>query len=189
MGRIPACLLLPLLALLAACQGEDAPRPTTAVAMTAAVDRSPLAAIHDDAVKAMVIRRLAELDRRPYRAVAVDVQDGRVLLMGAVIKPEQRRKAEQTARGVDGVGEVLNELVLAEDKALDIFTADPAREAALRHVLGLEGHNGAVIRVINGVAFLLGSAPNAAAADAMKADASEVEGVKWVVNHLKPVAP
>jgi len=172
-----------LLMALAACQHVEAPRPVAASAP--AIERSAGQAVKDDTIKANLARRIVELDRRAYRAVTVESWGGRVLLMGAVIKPEQRRKAEQAARAQEGVVEVLNELVLAEDRALDSFATDPAREASLRKALGIEGNAGTIARVVNGVAFLLGAAPNPEAAAAMKADATEVEGVKWVVSHLR----
>ncbi len=170
--------LLALLAL-AACQTTESAGPVT---VAPPIERSASQALQDDAIKAQVSRRIAELDRRAYRAVTVESWSGRVLLMGAVIKPEQRRKAEQVARAQDGVTEVLNELVLAEDRALDAFAADPARDDALRRALGVEGQTGVTARVVNGVAFLLGAA---ASPEAMKADASEAAGIKWVVSHLR----
>lgn len=185
MRRIPAILLLTLVA---ACQTAESPRPVATTTPPApAVERTRNEANKDDAIKSVVARRIADLDRRAFRAVTVESWGGRVLLMGAVSKPEQRRKAEQAAQSVDGVAEVLDELVLAEDKALDAFTVDFEREATLRQALGIEGRAGTVVRVVNGVAFLLGSAPADTAA-AMKADASEVAGIKWVVSHVKPSA-
>lgn len=185
---------LGLVALLAACQTAETPsRPVTAAqpaavpaaAAFAGVERPRAVANKDDTLKSILSRRIADLDRRAYRGVTVEVWGGRALLMGAVIKPEQRRKAEQVAASVEGIAAVLNELVLAEDKALDVFAADPAREDDLRRHLGIEGRAGTTVRVINGVAFLLGAAPNREAAEAMKADATEVAGVKWVVSHLQ----
>lgn len=185
--------VLAITVVLAACQTNEAPRPVTVAPVAAtpvpAIERSRNEANRDDVLKSLVSRRIAELDRRAYRGVTVEAWGGRVLLMGAVIKPEQRRKAEQTARAVEGVADVLNELVLAEDRALDIFVPDPAREAALRQILGIEGRAGTIVRVVNGVAFLLGGTPTSDSAAAMKADATEVAGVKWVVSHLKTVAP
>lgn len=185
---------LVLVILLAACQTAEPPSPPVVSGATPAaapaaqafvgLDRPRNQANKDDVLKSQIGRRLAELDRRAYRAVTVEVWGGRALLMGAVAKPEQRRKAEQVAAGTDGIAEVHNDLVLAEDKALDVFAADSAREDEVRRALGIEGRAGTTVRVINGVAFLLGAAPSRDAAAAMKADATEVAGVKWVVEHL-----
>lgn len=188
MRRLAALVLV---LALAACQTDETPRPVAVAASVPAaalpapgIERSRAEANRDDALKALVSRRIGELDRRALRAVTVEVWRGRALLMGAVIKPEQRRKAAQVAAATDGITEVLNELVLAEDRALDLFTADPAREEAVRRALGIEGRAGTTVRVINGVAFLLGAAANSQAATAMKADAIEVDGIKWVVSHV-----
>lgn len=185
--------VLVLVALLAACQTDETPRPVASAASPPAaptaqvfsgVERPRNVANKDDVLKTMVARRVNE-QGRAFRAVTVEVWGGRALLMGAVIKPEQRRKAEQLAASVDGVAAVHNQLVLAEDKALDVFVADPAREEEVRRALGIQGRAGTVVRVINGVAFLLGGVPSAEAAAAMKADAGEVAGVKWVVSELQ----
>ncbi|MBC7951174.1 MAG: BON domain-containing protein [Rhodospirillaceae bacterium] len=168
--------------LLAACQTVEEPRPV-ASAPIPVIERSRTEAVRDDVLKSQITRRIVE-QGRAFRSIAVEAWGGRVLLMGAVIKPEQRRKAEQLARATDGVTTVLNELVLAEDKALDAFAPDPARDTATRRALGMESGTGTIVRVINGVAFLLGATPTAEAAAAMKADATEIEGIKWVVSHL-----
>lgn len=180
--RRAAVLVLACLSL-AACQTAETPRPQA----VHAVQRPHEAVVRDDALKAEAARRVAQLaPSRAYRAVTVEAWGGRVLLMGAVIKPEQRRRAEQAARAVPGATEVLNELVLAEDGALDLFLPDAAREAALRRQLGLEGEGAPSLRVIHGVAFLLGAARSAAEAETLKEDAGEGDGIKWVVAHLAP---
>lgn len=139
----------------------------------------------DDVLKSMIARRLADLDRRAMRGVTVEVWRGSALLMGAVAKPDLRRRAEESAAAVTGVAEVINELVLAEDQALDAFAPDWEREEAVRLALGIEGKAGIVVRVINGVAFLLGAVSAPEQSEAMKADALDVAGVKWAVARLK----
>lgn len=186
--------ILALLCATAACQtAETSPPPAVtatpaaakaAVPVFAGLERPRAQSNRDDILKSILERKIHALDARAYRAVTVEVWGGRALLMGAVIKPEQRRKAEQTAAAMDGIVAVHNELVLAEDKALDVFAADPQREEQLRLALGIAGRAGTTVRVINGVAFLLGAVPTAEAANAMKADAGEVAGIKWVVTAL-----
>ncbi len=172
--------LVALLAIaVAACQTVESPRPA-ATAAPAVIERPRAVSVRDDSLKAAIGERLAALGPA-FRAVSVEVWSGRVLLMGAVTKPEHRRKAEQIARATDGATAILNELVLAEDRALDLFRPDAARADMVRRHLELG--NNAGIQVVNGVVFLLGTAPADQAA-ALKADASEVEGVKWVVAHF-----
>lgn len=177
---------------LAACQttGETASNPAPTVsgaaphAAVSTIERSRQDANRDDVIQSLVQRKVRSLDASAFRAVTVEVWNGTVLLMGAVIKPEQRRRAEQAAAGVQGVQKVLNELVLAEDRALDLFIPNTAMETKIRQALGVEGKSGLTIRVLNNVAFLLGGVADKAQAQTLKEDAGEVDGIKWVVAHL-----
>lgn len=180
---------------LAACQttGETAPHSAPTVsgatpshAPVTTIERSRQDANRDDVIQSLAQRKVRSLDVSAFRAVTVEVWNGTVLLMGAVIKPEQRRRAEQAAAGVQGVQKVLNELVLAEDRALDLFIPDQAMEDKLRQTLGIAGKSGLTIRVLNNVAFLLGGVADKTQAQALKEDAGEVDGIKWVVAHLTP---
>ena len=176
MKRAAALMFLAL----AACQGAEPARPVVAT-----IDRPRPVANRDDLLKSVASRKVAELDRAAFRAVSVEVWGGRALLMGAVVKPEQRRRAEQTVRDVTGVAEVINELVLAEASQLDRYVLDFSREEAVRHHLNADAKSGLIVRVVNGVAFLLGGgSPDSA--PVLKADAGEVEGIKWVVAHIVP---
>lgn len=190
MALLVSCLAL------AACQTTEPARPETSAApsvttLTPAVhapvatrDRSRREANRDDVIQSVVLRNIHELDQRAFRAVTVEVWQGRVLLMGAVIKPEQRRKAEQVAAANSSVSGVINELVLAEDPALDLFVPDYAGEERVRQQVGIEGKSSLIVRVIHGVAFLLGSVATPAEAESLKEDAGDAEGIKWVVAHL-----
>lgn len=180
---------------LAACQttGETASHSAPTVsgaapshASVTTIERSRQDANRDDVIQSLAQRKVRSLDVSAFRAVTVEVWNGTVLLMGAVIKPEQRRRAEQAAAGVQGVNKVLNELVLAEDRALDLFIPDQAMEDKLRQTLGIAGKSGLTIRVLNNVAFLLGGVADKTQAQALKEDAGEVDGIKWVVAHLTP---
>lgn len=187
--------LAPLLLAAAVTACQTAAPPETApqivapppVTSTAAVqERSRQDANRDDVIQSLVARKLRELDKSTYRGVTVEVWNGSVLLMGAVIKPEQRRRAEQTAWAVSGTTRVINELILAEDRALDLFVPNAEQETRVRRALGIEGKAGLIVKVLNNVVFLLGGVAGTSEAEALKADAGEVEGIKWVVAHLRP---
>ncbi|MBI2240043.1 MAG: BON domain-containing protein [Magnetospirillum gryphiswaldense] len=178
---------------LAACQTNADPEtaPSVAASPRAAVhaplpmvERSRQDANRDDVIQSMAQRKIRTLDPSSYRAVTVEVWNGSVLLMGAVIKPEQRRRAEQNAASISGAKAVINELVLAEDRALDLFLPNTAMEAKVRQSLGIEGKSGLIVRVLNNVAFLLGGVTDKAQAQTLREDAGEVDGIKWVVAHL-----
>lgn len=179
-------------ALLAGCQTTQTALPAAPAAVSpppSALDRSRNDANRDDVLKSVVSRRIAELDSRAYRAVTVESWQGRILLMGAVVKPEQRRKAEALAALQGGVTAVINELIVAEEKSLDQFIPDPAREQAVRLRLGVEGRAGTIVRVVNGAAYLLGGVAQPADAQALKDAAQDVDGIKWVVAHFQVITP
>jgi osmotically-inducible protein OsmY len=150
------------------------------------VDRSRTDRNHDEAMGAQVLRRLTEADRNTFRAVSVQAWDNRVVLIGAVVKPLQRRRAEAIARTVEGVGIVDNEIILAEDKALAVFVPDAARERQLQgRLAGTASLGGAYgVRVANGVAFIVGTVGSADELDRLKSVVLDTDGIKWMVPHI-----
>lgn len=181
-----AALLAALLAVAACVQQPDKPSVPSAPPPPV---RSRSESNRDDALKAVIQRHLAEADRQALRAVTAEVWQGRVFLLGAVVKPDHRRKAERVAAATDGIAGVVNEVVLAEDKALEAFAPDPVREDQVRQALGIEGKAGIIVRVVNNVAFLLGAAAGTEQAEQLKADALDVDGIKWAVAHLRMPGP
>lgn len=171
--------------LLAACAtGPDARH---AGAPIVRVERSRVEMNRDESRAMVIASRLAEADRSGFRAVTVDVFEGRALLLGAVTRPEQRRRAEQITKGMQGVTEVINEIALAEDSSLAAFGANRGLETQLRaRVLDDPAVGGAyAIRVVNGVAYLFGRAGSVEEVDHIKAVALSTDGIKWAVNHIK----
>jgi osmotically-inducible protein OsmY len=175
-------------ALLAGCAPEG-PKPAATAEPQAPAPvptRSRSEMNRDDGVARVVMRRLAETDRDAFRAVTAEVWNGRALLIGAVAKPDLRRRAAGVAKGVDGVAEVIDELVLAEPKAFAAFAPVAQTENDLRgRILSDDAVKGFyAVRVVNGVAYLLGAAPSAAEVDRVKAIAMDNPSVKWVVSHV-----
>lgn len=138
----------------------------------------------DEALAATVRAQLAATDRDSFQGVSVLAWNGTALLTGAVIRPEQRRRAEQTARAVPGIAEVHNELQLAEKAVLDSFAPDTGREAAILAQISTHPDlsGSFTLRLVHGIAYLLGSAPTRAAAENAADLIREIDGVKWVVD-------
>jgi len=177
--RLAVVALSLSLLLLAGCApggpGRPAPIP----------ERSGAERAVDSDVATVVAKRIGALDAKAFRAVAVKAMGGRVLLTGAVIKPGQRRQVEQEAAKVDGVTRVHNEVVLVGESWLDRFLPDAERERALAARLSAEAEVTAAnydIRVVNGVAYLLGRAGSAGELERAKAALVEDSAVKWVVD-------
>ncbi|CAA7622819.1 BON domain-containing protein [Magnetospirillum sp. SS-4] len=183
-------LLLPVL-LLAACAAPPPPSPP----QPSAVKLDPIGRVirargerdQDDAMGRGIRTALLQDDSAAFKGVSVLAWDGVVLLSGAVSKPEHRRRAARIARDRDGVRVVHDGLVLAEDPGAVTYLADTGRER--RIFAGLMGNDdiaGAyVVRVVNGIATLLGTTRSAADLAKASAFARDVEGIKWVVEHVE----
>jgi hypothetical protein len=168
---------------LAACAPAAQPPITAPIAQLAQVPVQ-VAPPRADELGAIVTRTIRALDPAAFRAVTATALGGRVLLTGAVVKPEQRRRAERAAAATAGVAAVDDQLLLAEDKAFDLFAPDTDREAALLARLAADGKagQGAIdLRVVNGIAYLICAPRSADEVARIKEMLTEDAAVKWVV--------
>lgn len=140
----------------------------------------------DDAVGKRAQSLLLQADREAFKGVSVRAWDGAVLLTGAVTKPENRRRAGEIVRTVDGVTQVFDDLVLAENPAHPMYLPDTNLEQRLyAGLLGNDLVNGAyVVRVVNGVAYLQGTTRSKADVDKAAEFVRGFDGVKWVVDRV-----
>ncbi|CAA7611721.1 Predicted periplasmic or secreted lipoprotein [Candidatus Terasakiella magnetica] len=140
----------------------------------------------DDSIGRAVVNRLVETDKEAFKGVSVKAWDGTVLLTGAVSKPEYRRRAVQLAKVAEDVLVVHDELSLSENPASPDFVPDSNREQRIyAGLLGQDKLAGAyVVRVVGGVAYLLGTARSAEDVTRAIAFVREAEGVKWVVDRV-----
>ncbi len=170
-----ALLCAPLL--LAACAHDgEAPPAAAAVAAPAAAIAAP-----GDDLAAVVATRLRAEDAAAFRAVSVKTVGGSVLLTGAVTKPTLRRRAEAAAAAVTGVEAVHDDVQLAEEPALPHFLPDAARETAL--AAGLADESAAAglgLRVVDGIAYLVGTAASADDLERVKTRLMDDSQLKWV---------
>lgn len=183
-----------LLALLTAACTPDGTRPTTAGGPEPAFSTDAQGRVvrprternWDDALEHRVKSALTAADAAAYRGVATRAWDGGILLTGAVDKPSRRRTAVEIARGIDGVAQVFDDLVLAENPADPVFVPDTNLEQRIyAGLLGQDSITGAYeVRVVKGVAYLQGSARSR---EDVERAADFVRGfgdVKWVVDHV-----
>jgi hyperosmotically inducible periplasmic protein len=64
----------------------------------------------DEVLKSQIKAKLQDQAAAGLANVDVDIKDGVVELTGVVQKPEQKQRAGQVARGVDGVRDVVNKI-------------------------------------------------------------------------------
>ena len=80
------------------------------VACQATTGKTPSESMHDAFVTAAVQRALTTERAANFTRVDVDTTQGVVQLSGVVQTPEQRARAEELTKGVDGVKRVINNL-------------------------------------------------------------------------------
>ena len=123
-----------------------------------------------------------------FTDVSVEVYEGRVLLTGAVEKPEDRIEAVKIAWRADGVTEVINEIQARDDSDL----LDAARDRWITTKLGtlitfdkqIKGVNYS-IETVNGKVYLIGIAQSQAELTRVINHARSIGYVRRVINHVR----
>lgn len=122
--------------------------------------------------------------------VNVDTVDGHVTLHGTVASQQEKAKAEQAARGIEGVTDVRNMLVVVAPSRHEAVEASDAQikdkvEAALKDDRSLADSDIDVESVNKGVVVLSGTAASLTDHLNAVADARRVSGVKQVASEIK----
>lgn len=120
------------------------------------------------------------------RAYGINVEEigGKIRLWGIVDVSAERNRAEEIARGVPGVADVVNDITISTDG--EIRDSDVAFEAREELALepGVDIHRiGPVVK--GGTVILKGEAENDEEKDAAMRAASKARGARKVVSHLK----
>lgn len=170
MGRSRAALLV--LLMLAGC-AQPGPTP---IAVPQSRPPSKVAVIPTDpAVVQKVANVLAGLDSQAYRGVSMAEVDGTVLLVGAVVRPDQRRVLEQRVAAVPGVNAVVNRILVIDAASLDSYRPDTAKERDLAGQLAVN----LAVRVVHNVVYAVGVA-DPADIDQLKEIVAEDSSLQWV---------
>jgi osmotically-inducible protein OsmY len=144
--------------------------------------------ISDNAIALGINNAWLEADPAIFRLVDTSVHQGRVLLTGAVKYPETRVEAVRLAWTVDGVKEVINEIIVDDRRTLLDAPMDAWISARLRAALVFASDVNAVnfaVDVVNRTVFLMGIARSQDELDRVLAIAREVGGVRQVVSHVR----
>ncbi len=131
--------------------------------------------VTDPKVVESVGAALAALDPQSYRAVSMAEVGGTVLLTGAVVRPDLRRHVEQRIATVPGVTAVSNHILVTDGGALDGYRPDQTKEKDLSVWMT----PGLAVRVVRGVAYLVGVAP-AEDVDKFKENVADDPAIQWV---------
>lgn len=176
-----------LLATLAGCGPGLLIGAGASAALVASEERTLGRQIDDLGLELSINNRLLQTDERLFRKVEVTAKEGRVLLTGSVPTAEDRVEAARLAWSVDGVGEVLNELQVADASLLD-YARDNWIIAQLRGRLVTDGEIldlNYTLDSVNGVIYLIGIAQDDAELQRVINYARTIRGVKKVVSHVR----
>ena len=119
--------------------------------------------------------------------VNVNVFEGRVMLTGSVISEIYVRQAEEWIWSINGVKEVINEIVVEPNYAIQHTVEDKWIESQIDTKLFLEKSiqtANYIVKVNSSIVYLLGVAQNEKELNSVLRIVSRTNGVKKVVNHV-----
>lgn len=187
--RAVGCLLIGGLAgVLAGCSGlELAETGAAAAGVAASQERGFRQSAIDTGIQLQVGSRLLQENVDLFGKVNNTCVMGRVLLTGSVPTPADRETAEQLARSVPGVRQVLNEIQVQPETDIADYGRDAWISAKLRTNLLTDEYIVNInywVTTVNGIVYLYGIAQNQAEVDRAIDYARSIAGVRQVVNHV-----
>ncbi len=143
--------------------------------------------INDRAIQLKINKKLADSGFEIFKAVTIDVVEGRVLLTGIVNNQDERVNILKYSWENDGVEDVINEIKIAS--AIDII--DISRDIWIKTkivtAITFDKHIFATnyeISVVNGYVYLFGISKNNAEVARVIAHVRDVESVRKVISHM-----
>jgi hyperosmotically inducible periplasmic protein len=123
----------------------------------------------DAAITSSVKAKLAADTSLAGSTINVDTKDGAVTLSGMVNSDGDKAKAEQIAKGVEGVKSVTNNLTVKPPAPVVTISPDTQLKTDVMAALTKYGITGVTVEVANGEVTLTGDIARAKLQDAMKA--------------------
>ncbi|MCB2081324.1 MAG: BON domain-containing protein, partial [Rickettsiales bacterium] len=161
----------------------------TSTAYAVAQERTIGNAIDDATISAHINSAFIQKDLNElFQRVDVTVQEGKVLLTGAVRKPETRVEAAKLAWKAPGVRAVINEIQVTDKSSVVDYAKDVFITAQVKSRLALAKHLRSInytVETVNGVVYLLGITKDRAELQEVADIASRVKGVQRVVSHMR----
>ena len=150
------------MAAVAGCSPGGVAAGAGAAAGSAAMEDRGFGTAVDDAVIQTKINALwLEHDAKLFTKIFSEVHEGRVLLTGAVEKPQDRIDAVKIAWQVDGINEVINEIEISDKSDLLDYARDIWIVTQLRFKLTFDKRIKAInysLEAVNGTVFVIGIA-------------------------------
>ena len=144
--------------------------------------------ISDGVIRVKLADRFIQSNASLFTNVSVSVNDGAVLLTGAVDLPEHKVEATQLAWQTRGVIEVINEIEVSDKSSIKDIAKDLAAAAQLRAKLIAEQGVSSInfsVDVVNGTVFLTGIASSEEEMNTVVALARELRFATNIVNYIR----
>ena len=190
-NRFTRTMLVPVLLMLAAGAMQGCVAAAVGAGATAGVaateERGIKGAVSDTGIRAEINHYWLQKDEKLFINCNLQVQEGRVLVTGAVKDPDTRAEAIQLAWKAKGVREVINEVEVTNEGGVGAYARDTAIVTELRSKLLFAKDIQSVnysIESVNGVVYLLGVAQNQVELDKAINIARNVNYVRRVVSHV-----
>lgn len=179
---LPALLLLSLGGCVGAAVGAAATGATVV-----AQERSVGDAVDDTTIRTTLNSLFFQESLGLYNDVSFSVVEGRVLLKGAVKKPESRIKATELTWRAAGVREVINEIQVTDRGGISDYATDTWISTQLKTKMLITKNVYSInysVETVNGVVYLMGIAQSQKELNTVLALAREVPRVVEVVSHV-----
>ena len=158
------------------------------VATVSQEERSIGEFVDDAIIKAVTKNLYFDQSEKIFFNVDVEVSQGRVLLTGTVENIDLKIEAARIAWGVDGIKTVINEIQISNSDNILNFADDLVISTKVLGKLILNDEVNSLnynIETVNQVVYIIGISGNEKERDITLQLASEVYGVKEVVDYIK----
>jgi len=188
MGLIMSLLALALQACAPAAVGAGATAGTAAMQ-----ERGLSGALTDMQIRTEINHLWFQESERMYRYVNLQVRNRRVLLTGVVTEPKMRTTAAELAWKVEDVREVINEIMVDENRNdVGAYAEDSWIAAQLKTKLLFDAEISSInysIEVVRGIVYLIGIARSEAEVERALDHARNLANVEEVVNYVEVRPP
>lgn len=159
-----------------------------AVGVAAAKEKGVSGAWADTKISSAIKLGLYQKDPELHRVVDVNVQNGEVMLTGAVPNEQMHLDAVKIAWEPQGVKRVIDNIGRSEGASLGTYTKDTWITTQLKSTLMFDGEiqsRNYSIKTVSGQVYIMGIAQDQAELDRVVNHASNTVGVSKVVSYVK----
>lgn len=186
---LPAALLIAIALPLGACSPAGVAVGAGAAGVTASqTEKGFVRSVDDGRIRLQLNAKFFETNYDLFSDVSFTVDEGRVLLTGAVKNPDDRVTATRLAWSADGVAEVINELQVTDQSSLTDFGRDTRIATELRVTLLADDQVASInfsVEVVNQTIYVMGIARTQAELARVIGHARNIPYVRGVVDYVR----